>query len=416
MRIRDYYIMGFKNLFRNKKNTIANIVITTTTILLVMIVLTASDSIIRFIKENINKNMEFRTMFVKYDVMEESIEDVIKKLSTIQNVSRVVEQDKYQAYITIDEFKTPKTDGEIHIIASDNDLLPPIVIGRTPNNKDEKYIICPTKFIADGNLEERKDLTKNDYIEGKTFLNKQVTLSYKSYDYSSEIPKVLHEYNEAYTLIGLYNTYDNYAKDNVCYISFSNIASINEKSKGNVDEYTQEVFLHPIIIVNDSDNVDKVAEEVISMGYTPIKRMSIDKKLVSNIKGICIFTSILSLFIAFISMILYTVRILKKRENDIGLLKAIGYKNKEISFSLIIENIFMGIISLVISIIIYIILYYGLINITKTTSLMFLKMTIKFNWQGLLLSTFYILLIPIICNIIMFNKIKKINIINMIKG
>ncbi len=416
MRILDYISFGLKNLIYYKKRTICNIIITFSIILIILITFTASNTIISFLEENINKNIEYRTMYVKYDVMEESLSSVMKKLSKVKNVIKVIEQDKYQSYITIDKFKTNKTDGEINIIASDSNLLPSIVAGRNPNSNDKNYLICPTKFIADSNLSTRTDLTKEDYIDGRKFLNKEITIKYYSYDYSKEIPEVLNQYEEEFQLIGLYNTYDNYAKDNTCYTSFTNVAKINKNMSGNSEEYTEEVYYHPIIIVNDSKNIDSVFEEINSMGYTPIKRMNIDSNLIGNIKLICLSILLIAIVISIICMITIILKNIKEQEQEIGLLKALGYTNKNISLSFLVESLIIGLISFFISILIYTILYFIISNLINNTNLIFTKIAINYSWYSVLISFIIIIIIPIISTFTWFKKIKNINIVNLINN
>lgn len=416
MRILDYISFGIKNLIHYKKRTISNIVITFSIILIILIAFTASNTIINFIEENINKNIEYRTMYVKYDVMQESLSSVTKKLSEVKNVIKVIEQDKYQSYITIDKFKTNKTDGEINIIASDSTLLPPVVVGRSPNSNDKNYLICPTKFIADSNLSTRTDLTKEDYIDGKNFLKKEITIKYYSYDYSKEIPEILNRYEEQYQLIGLYNTYDNYAKDNTCYTSFTNVARINENMSGNSEEYTEEVYYHPIIIIDDSKNIDSVYEEITSMGYTPIKRMNIDRNLINNIKLISLSVILIAIVISIICMITIILKNIKDQEQEIGLLKALGYTNANISLSFLVESLIIGLISLIISTSIYTILYFIISNLINNTNLIFTKITINYSWYSVLISFIIIIIIPVISTFTWFKRIKNINIVNLINN
>lgn len=416
MRILDYISFGIKNLIHYKKRTISNIVITFSIILIILIAFTASNTIINFIEENINKNIEYRTMYVKYDVMQESLSSVTKKLSEVKNVIKVIEQDKYQSYITIDKFKTNKTDGEINIIASDSTLLPPVVVGRSPNSNDKNYLICPTKFIADSNLSTRTDLTKEDYIDGKNFLKKEITIKYYSYDYSKEIPEILNRYEEQYQLIGLYNTYDNYAKDNTCYTSFTNVARINENMSGNSEEYTEEVYYHPIIIIDDSKNIDSVYEEITSMGYTPIKRMNIDRNLINNIKLISLSVILIAIVVSIICMITIILKNIKDQEQEIGLLKALGYTNANISLSFLVESLIIGLISLIISTSIYTILYFIISNLINNTNLIFTKITINYSWYSVLISFIIIIIIPVISTFTWFKRIKNINIVNLINN
>lgn len=214
----------------------------------------------------------------------------------------------------------------------------------------------------------------------------------------------------------MYNTYDNYAKDNTCYTSFTNVAKINKNMSGNSEEYTEEVYYHPIIIVNDSKNIDSVFEEINSMGYTPIKRMNIDSNLIGNIKLICLSILLIAIVISIICMITIILKNIKEQEQEIGLLKALGYTNKNISLSFLVESLIIGLISFFISILIYTILYFIISNLINNTNLIFTKIAINYSWYSVLISFIIIIIIPIISTFTWFKKIKNINIVNLINN
>lgn len=414
MRVYDYFLLGIKNILKRKKNNITNILIISVSSLILLVIFTISNTISDFIQKNIEKNVEYRTLFVKYDVVNESLDNVIEKLSTINNVYKVLEQEKYQTFVDVDAFKTEKTDGELRLVASDAFLTPPIIEGRNIEENDTNVIVCPLNFIADGNVSTRTDLYRTDYINGRDFLNKEIEIKYKSYDYSSEVPKVLKEYSKKFKLIGLYDTYDNYSSDNTCYVTFSDLDLLNETMKGNLDEYSEGVFWHPIVIVDDSKNIDKVSEDILNLGYTPIKRLGIDTNLSTNIKNVSIIMAVITSIICFISISLYIIKSIKDRYEEIGLLKSIGYKNNNIFILLTTEAFLVGIISFLIIIIAYIILYFSAWYVINFSSVIWSRFSIEIPYLAILLVIIFTFIIPIICSFIFAKKIKNINPIDII--
>lgn len=415
MRLHDHLLFGIRNLFRRKKNTMVNIAIISLSIVVLLGSFTIADTISTFIEKNIDKNIEYRAMFVRYDVTEESLSSAMEKLSEIDNVYKVLEQEEYQTTVNINEFKSEKTDGEIHLVGSNKELTPSIIAGRNIEDDDAHVLICPINFIAAGNLDSRNDLNRNNYLNGKKFLNTEVTVTYNSYDYSEETPKILKEYSSKFKVIGLYDAYDSYSELNVCYTSFSDVEKINKLMKGNMDEYTEKVYWHPIVIVDDSKNVEKVSKEIINLGYTPQQLLNINTKLSTNIKNICVLLAIITSIVSFISIILYVIKALKGRENEIGLLKAIGYKNKDIFVSLLIETLLIGIICFLITFIIYTILYFFAYYLTNYSSIIWSRFIVKYSYLGILLSLTYTVVIPIVCSAILSNKISKINPIDIMR-
>lgn len=414
MNFRDCLSIGIKSLFRNNKKTKVNIFVVFISILTIMIVLTISNTISVFIKKNIENNIEYRSIFVKYDVLNDNLDNAIKRLSKVKHIYKVLEQNEYQTSIVVNEFKTSKTDGEIKIIASDYLLTPAVILGRTLDDQDSNTLVCPTKFIADGNVNNRKDIYKDDYIDGKEFLNKKIKVTYKSYDYSKEIPQVMMEYTDTFEIVGLYDTYDNYSGDNVCYANFSKVKELNKIMEGNLNEYSSEVFWYPIVIVDNANNVDIVISEISKLGYTPIKQINIDTKLISGIKSICYIITFSMLLMSFVNISLYIAKSINDRKREFGIYKTFGYRNKDILKLILSETLFVEILGFLLALIVYSVLYFIAYYVTNYSSVIFSRFIIEFSFVSICISLIYTFLLPCLYSLMFIKKIKNINPIDII--
>ena len=412
MKLNDCLILGFKNLF--KKKTITNIFVIFISFLTILSILTIYNTISNFIEKNIENNIEYRTIFVKYDVIKDNLDNVIFKLSNVNHVHKVLEQNDFETNVKVTEFKTNKTNGEIRIIASDNESTPQIVLGRNLNDEDKNVLICPTKFIADGNIQDRRDLYKSDYIDGNDFLNKKVEVTYKSYDYSKEIPKVLKEYKENFEVIGLYDAYNNYSGENVCYTNSLEVIRINKIIEGNLEEYSSEVFWYPIVIVDNSVNVSDVISEITKIGYTPIKQMNIDIKLINEIKYVCYIITFIMIVMSFLSINAYMKKSINDRKEELGIYKTIGYSNKNILKTLLVETLLINIISFLLAITIYSILYFIANFIISHFSIIYSRFVVNFSTLGFIICLICIIITSCFCSLFTYKKIKLINPIDII--
>lgn len=417
MKINDMVKLSFKKFKCNKKITFINIFIISISCLLILIAYTLFDTLNIYISNNINKNIEYRTVFVKYNPSISSIEEVISDTEKIEHVDKVFRQEDYQVYVTVEDFITSKTDGNIRINAGDYNVFPVVVFGGKIENNEDNLIICPLKLIADSGVEGRKDLYEEDYIDMRQYLNKELNLTYYSYDYSTEIPTRNIKYDDKYKLIGLYDSNNILANENVCYISYNKVHDINKLVYQQVyNNFYTELYYHPLAIVDDSNNVDSVISDLSALGYTASKKLNIDTKLSNTI---VVITMLLILVVSFISIMfiyMYVKKNLKDEREEIGIFKALGFSSEHILKLKWVELFIIMLIGFLFSLIFYIIIYM-LVNYTICNgSIMWSKFTINFqlNLILLLLLSIFIIVTFIILNF--SNKYKSIQAIDILKN
>ena len=146
---------------------------------------------------------------------------------------------------------------------------------------------------------------------------------------------------------------------NECYISFDDVYEICDTSEKNSVKADNVVFGESktaFAIIDNPLNVDSVIEEINDLGYSRVMPRSIantDLVNIVNVVGILVTSVILIIVIS--NLVISSIKFINEKGYEIGILKAIGYKNKNIRNIIYYENILIGLISYIIAIIISII-------------------------------------------------------------
>ncbi len=414
MKFLDLIYICKSSIIRTKKSNYWCFVFCSVISLMILIAFTLEKTISNYINDNIEKNIEYRTIFIQYDVLSETLTSVISKVSDLEHIDAVLKKEEYDTYVYVNQFKTSKTNGEINLIATNFIMNPPIIYGRNIEKDEKNVLICPINFIADSNLLLRRDLNKEDYIDVRNYLNKEIEISYYAYDYSYEIPRKVGKSTSKYKLIGIYDTNDNYLNSNVCYAAIDDISKINDIINGNMSEYTQDVFWYPIAIVDDSKNIDKVIEKLNNLGYSVLKKIEINTFIVNNIKKIILIIVFADLIISLICMRIYTKKKINDVNKDIGIFKAIGYTNSDVFKIIFFENIILEFIGTVIGVIVYTILLVITKFLINNSNIMIYNLKLNYSIFGLSVIIILTIFTTYLCCVSLRNRIIKTNVINEI--
>ncbi len=192
---------------------------------------------------------------------------------------------------------------------------------------------------------------------------------------------------------------------------------INDNDNDNhIAKWWNTPSLHSYIVVaDDYDNISAVFNEVTDIGYdianSPEWLMSDNTILLANLFGkIGVFFIIAIFIIAVIIMIQSSVTEIKRRRGFIGLLKAMGYKNKQILACLSLEQFYIVLTSFVIGNVIS-------TAIVATTNYIFMhgsyaQMVYVIDWKiffvFMAVALAITVLIPIICLVVMLHTLNKI--------
>lgn len=194
----------------------------------------------------------------------------------------------------------------------------------------------------------------------------------------------------------------------------SQIDISNDKTE--IGKWWNTPSIHSYMVVADNyDNLSFVFNEVSALGYDisnlPEWMMKDDTILLANLFGKFGMFFICAVFIvSVITMIQSATSQLKERKGFIGLLKAIGYKNKQIFVCLSIEQLYLSLSSFliggVISVAIVALTNYIFKHGKYAQMIYVIDWNIFFAFMGI--SLVISILIPIICQLIMLRMLNKI--------
>lgn len=283
-------------------------------------------------------------------------EDTIEKIKQIEHVELVF-SDKYQneKRFVVTDLNNGNSDGVISLKALKKNSDVKIKKGR--NIKNNYELICSDTFYPheiDGKIYKNLFLNSNDII------NKKINLFSQNEDLNNK--KI------SLNIVGTYqNKYEEYA--NTCYTNIETFDELTSKYNGSnitYDEYGNEQLQEPseyqdyIIRIDSKDNADQVLAELRNMKLNVDRIYYIDTSYLDMLYFIPLFISIIIILITLLIIYNFISKKIINRLNKVGIMKAIGYEDKDIINLNIIENIIIILLSSVISFIIYLITFNSL--------------------------------------------------------
>ncbi len=378
-----------KNLFLMIFLIICSVVILTT--------LTFRNNYLKNLQNSIDKSITFRTLVV------DPTDDPLSEDEKILGVNHVLEvyQNNYGFYdINVPTYNTENYDGMVELLYGTENILPENVIGKKFSKDDTGVAICPIVFYPwmDGSKE-----MKNDYLDGNKLLNTTFEVEREVYKFiDGKVVKSDEKYHKTFKIIGLYDNNEVYQDPFNCYISASDMKDLYDSTIQN----NPNVLYGKFAVVDDRSNVEYVMKELSNLGFTSQVQSYIDSKLINSLKNTCNFIIIFTICIMIFISLMY---IHKKNINDMyqyGVLKSLGYRNKDILKINIFQLLFMSIISFFIGILIFELLFrFAIIFYQKY--FIYNSIFVRHFVDAYLITLIIILFIPTIISYLLLNK--KIN-------
>ena len=226
-------------------------------------------------------------------------------------------------------------------------------------------MVCPKEFYPyslyrtedGGNYSEA--VIKSQIIDGESLIGQEYYYeSDKEWDSSLK--------NATLKIVG---TYDNKAVNlpmNACFINrdtFDEIKSDISAMVGYIDENGEEKFEYQyynaqFIIVDDVKNRDYVIDELANIGFTAESTYTTDSSQILILIVVPLFIFCITAIIVLTVIYNFIRKKITYYHQFIGVLKSLGYSNKEIIRSLSLENIVICFVSYIITLIIYSLVFY----------------------------------------------------------
>lgn len=352
MKLVDYIFLANKNLSRRKKTVIVNTILICISTIIFILGLSFTKSFMNVVNRAILNNPSYRTIVIM-GIDESDRDSVIEKIKEDKNIAMVVSEKEYNTYVELKTIGTETINEHVGLNGASESVSPQVICGRNIRNSDENVCIIPKKVSF---YSGKEDYNKDEYIDGETLIGKKITIEYNARDdIKKEVSK---KFSKELEIIGVYDG-DEYVVDgNEFYVPFSVISKIRHDIDKNWIKNPNTVYSggnNVFAIVNNSLNTDASFEKIQSLGYRAIIRSTTNTLIVVVVNTIVGIVVAVFLLIVLVNITSSTIRSIDERKYEIGMLKAIGYKNRNIKKLLLIENLIIGLRSYLIGLVISII-------------------------------------------------------------
>lgn len=390
MRIRDYIFIAKSNLSRRKKSVFTNSILIVVSMLVLILSLSFTSSLKTVMNRAILKNIFYRTIAITSN-SEKSVDKIIEEIQELNNVEKVVKESDYSTGASYFKIDSEKIYGYISLIGANNDIQPNVVVGRNIKKNEKNVCIIPKDFYPYDRLD---NYDKNKVIDGESLIGKTIEIEYNSYYYKPVETVTKNTYNKVFNVIGVYDSEDMVSNNNECYISFDDVHEIYTTSDDDSEVIGNHIMVKPnsvYAIIDNPLNMENVIKDIQNLGYRAVPKSTANTDLI-NVVNICgILVAFIILIIVISSLIISSIKSINERSYEIGMLKAIGYKNKYIQNIVFTENLIIGILSYVITIILAFLIMltvkFGVISGNYELEIINLKLNISVCFLAFVIST-----------------------------
>ena len=378
---------------KRKENVVYGLVFVLLVIILFLL-LSFINLIISYRRDSNNYSILARTILVQNEHSNQDFD----KINTIKHVKlNLSDKYYYPYYVTANEFDVENSKGYIGIKAVVEENSIKIVDGR--NIKNDKELLIPSVFYPHGEFTDdgKAEIIKDNFIDGKDWIGKQIILaSSKDYPFRMLYPeyndpadkkedeKLREEYEEkilkpylekqqkySYTIVGTFDSSYNMLERNIVFVSKDDLDDIKNDIKGGTGHkeedgtytFNAEKYDDRMIIVDNYKNVKYVQEELTKMGFSNTIVRSFDEIQYKLLTYVPLSVAIIVLFVAIKLMKKFISKKYNNIHYELGIFKALGYNNNQISKIELYENIAITIIGIIISFILFLVAFNVIIKV-----------------------------------------------------
>lgn len=301
----------------------------------------------------------------------------VKEMEEIKNINHIelIESSKYMNGVEVlaRQFDKSKIGGIIQLkpLLDDSDIK----ITQGKNIRDSGDILCPVNFYPHSlyifdNYGAKKEFYSSYMLDGRKLIGDTIKLE----DEKKE------EYS--FNVIGAFN---NKVLDelNVCYTSKTDF----DKFKGDIDYCADEVcyeFNSLMIRIDNYKNINDVEKALSNLGYSSIKLFTFDEEALTNMTYIPLFICTIALLISVAIVYNFLKKKSANNQYKYGILKSVGYTDKNVISIAKNEGILIYIISIIISLILYLISFIIITN-NSLQELSYNNFAVQIPWLIILL-------------------------------
>lgn len=400
MKIKDYIFLAMKNLSRRRKSVFFSFILIVLSMLIFIVALSFSSGILNAMDRAILKNISYRTIAVMESKNTTLDFNTIEKL---EHVVKCVSQDYYETSALVKNVANKTIEnGVISLFSFDSKTLPNIVLGREPLKGERNVCIIPVDFYP----YDVRTCDKSKIYNARELLGHEITIEYNSYDYDGPYMDIKETFEKKFIVVGVYDQNETMSEVNDCYVFYEDLKEIVDIRLEN-NNYSNMDNRPLMAIVDDAQNVNLVLDKLKSMGYRAIVRSTANTQLIGVISIACILVSSILIFIAIVNVTISSIKSMTERNYEIGILKAIGYKKRNIQGILFAENLIISFSSYVVAMILsYLIVHYVQVKYIQL-NFQLMQMKLGINISFCIISFIVTLIIPAISSGLCGKKILR---------
>ncbi len=281
-------------------------------------------------------------------------EDFSYDISAVLNLSNVVEVHKLNynlLNISSPTFKNNFYDGRVGLVYGNEKVLPEKIIGRKFTNEETGVAICPKYFVPSG-ISEGTD----HYLDGEQLIGSSFIGEVNTYEKINDEVVKGDKYSQTYKIVGVY--YSSLGDGlNTCYITGTDMIKLQSMT---LDVINPKTINSMLVTVDSYDNVDKVVREIHDLGFMAETQVVMDNKIVDSIHYIAIFLTIIIVFTTFLVVSSYIKKKNVDTYQELRVLKALGFRDKEIIKKNILEVLILSTFYCLISLGVFLLTIMGL--------------------------------------------------------
>lgn len=406
MKFKDLLNLSFKKFIRKKSNILCIFMLFITS-LLIMFSFSFQSSLDIYWKEAVEELVDYRTYYVNYDYDKMTEDEALSEIKKLKHIEAVAPNSSHLISLVTSEYVNNKVSGDFYLIGTIDDPVQ-VIKGRTFNEKsvENKEIICPKQFLPDvSSYSEEYEV--NSVIDLESEVGKQIELSFVGNK----------EQKDKYTLIGVYDSELYKTNGNKCYAPFELVRQQNLKYQPEAFASNNSTFYPIIVVVDDIDNINSVETELEKNNFSlSYPTQQINAYVGNKVINLSMLLSCLLVIFSFMIIILLLSRNINNDREQIGILKASGFSDNQISLMYVLELIYCFVISIIMGVIFLkfiVVPYFMKYYISKKVA--YYGFVFLIDDISLLLCMIVFIIIIAVVVIIVRKKILKVNTVEILK-
>lgn len=372
MKLKTYVKLALQNIRSRKKKTIANVSILTLCLLVLFVVNIFIYSIQEYLNHSLYNTPDSCRIYFQVGGFDDgkSVDDLYAEFKHDNRVVDIVYWGNSSGDMACgvrlensqELFKIEQENSYASLNSFSNKISDYLINSDITNLKEDEIII-PRYFYPDGNIDD-STLHIDDYLNGENYIGKIFTIKQDTVNYY-DARQVL---NTTEYKLKVVATYDNTACESngkTIFVSPDFMKKYNENEYIKLEEpeeldeeaiYCAESLDTYVLYTHTKEQADEIVKDYPEFRFQ--RGMTF-----KDFNGIFDFISLIGNSIASILLVCSIINILitihkdiKSRTNDFGLLKAVGYRNKNLYWILLWEMLILVIITLLSTIVITFIL------------------------------------------------------------